>query len=136
MNKSYRELRLLGTFEERLEYLRLIGNVGQETFGFDRYFNQRFYQSREWKQVRNKVLLRDNCCDLGMEGYELYGKMLIHHINPISLQDIQDASDYLFNPDNLITVSPDTHNAIHYGRELVKREPMIRTPNDTCPWKH
>lgn len=137
MIKSYTELSRLQTFEERFEYLRLYGRVGKDTFGFDRIFNQMFYRSNEWKQVRNYVITRDNGCDLGVEGYEIYGqRIIIHHINPITLEDIENHSDILLDPENLITTIHSTHNAIHYGDEnLIVREPIERTRNDTCPWK-
>lgn len=137
MFKSYTELSRLQTFEERFEYLRLYGRVGKDTFGFDRIFNQMFYRSNEWKQVRNYVITRDNGCDLGVEGYEIYGqRIIIHHINPITLEDIENHSDILLDPENLITTIHSTHNAIHYGDEnLIVREPIERTRNDTCPWK-
>lgn len=137
MIKSYTELSRLQTFEERFEYLRLYGRVGKDTFGFDRIFNQMFYRSNEWKQVRNYVITRDNGCDLGVEGYEIYGqRIIIHHINPIALEDIENHSDILLDPENLITTIHSTHNAIHYGDEnLIVREPIERTRNDTCPWK-
>lgn len=135
--RTYTELSALPTFEERFQYLRLNGSIGEITFGFDRYVNQKFYRSAEWKQIRNYVIVRDNGCDLGVEGYEIHEKILIHHMNPIVLSDIQNASDYLLNPDYLISVTLATHNAIHYGDEtLLIRAPTERRPNDTCPWKH
>ena len=135
--RTYAELSTLLTFEERYRYLRLNGSVGETTFGFDRYINQKFYRSSEWKQIRNHVIVRDNGCDLGVEGYEIHEKILIHHMNPIALSDIQNASEYLLNPDYLISVTLATHNAIHYGDEtLLIRAPTERRPNDTCPWKH
>jgi len=133
---SYKELAALLTFEERFEYLRLKGYVGKETFGFDRWFNQQFYRSREWKQLREKVILRDNGCDLGISGREIQGKIIIHHLNPIAIEDIEKGSDLLFDPDNLITTTHLTHNAIHYGDEnLLMHDPIVRQPGDTCPWK-
>lgn len=135
--KTYLELSKLKTFKERYEYLRLKGKVGEETFGFDRYLNQLFYRSKEWKAVRDFVLVRDNGRDLGMEGYDIYGKVLIHHMNPISLEDIYKRSDTLLNPDYLITTTLLTHNAIHYGDDsLLITAPVERAKNDTCPWKH
>lgn len=134
--RCYSELIEIPTFEERFRYLQLNGSVGQDTFGFDRYMNQVFYQSREWKRVRDQVIIRDNGCDLGIEGYEIHGKILIHHMNPITVKDIATISDYLMNPEYLICVSHTTHNAIHYGDEnLIPKGPIIRTPNDTCPWR-
>lgn len=137
MSRSYSELILLPTFKERYEYLRLDGVIGEETFGFDRYVNQRFYKSREWKQVRDLVIIRDNGCDLGIEGFDIYGKIFIHHMNPIMLRDIQNATEFLLNPEYLICTTLDTHNAIHYGdSNLLVTDPLERTKNDTCPWKH
>lgn len=134
--KTYSQLIALPTFEERFRYLRLRGAVGEDTFGFDRYLNQAFYRSAEWKRVRDLVIIRDNGCDLAFEGREIYGRILIHHMNPISVKDIQDASDILLNPEYLICVTHATHNAIHYGDEnLLVKPPVERTPNDTCPWK-
>lgn len=137
MIKTYSELSELKTFEERFEYLRLDGEVGRDTFGFDRIFNQRFYRSVEWKRIRNEVIIRDNGCDLGIEGHEIYGqRILIHHMNPISLEDLERRSDILLNPEYLITTVHSTHNAIHYGDiDLIPRMPIERTKNDTCPWK-
>ena len=134
--RTYSELCKLSTFEERFDYLRLNGSVGKDTFGFDRYLNQQFYRSREWKRIRDRVILRDNGCDLGVEGYEIRGRILIHHINPISVEDIQTMSDLLMNPEYLICASHRTHNAIHYGDEsLIITAPIERTQNDTCPWR-
>ena len=134
--KTYSELIMIPTFEERYEYLRIGGSVGEETFGFDRYLNQIFYKSKEWKAVRRFVIVRDNGCDLGMEGYEIYGKILIHHINPISKKDILERSDFLLNPEFLICTSKKTHDAIHYGdANLLPMEPIERRPNDMCPWR-
>lgn len=138
MLKTYTELSRLKTFEERFEYLRLNGRVGKDTFGFDRIFNQMFYRSAEWKRVRNHVIIRDNGCDLGIEGREIYGqRIIIHHLNPISLDDIDKKTDILLNPEYLITTIHTTHNAIHYGDEnLLDRAPIERSRNDTCPWRH
>ena len=137
MLKTYSELSKLNTFEERFEYLRLNGQVGKDTFGFDRIFNQIFYRSIEWKRVRDRVILRDNGCDLGIPGHEIYGqRILIHHMNPISLEDLERRSEILMNPEYLITTIHNTHNAIHYGDEnLLIKLPRERTKNDTCPWK-
>lgn len=135
--RTYSELITLPTFSQRFKYLQLNGKVGKDTFGFDRYLNQKFYQSKEWKQIRDYVIVRDNGCDLGINGYEIYGRIYIHHMNPICAKDIQMVSDYLLNPDYLITVTHQTHNAIHYGdEELFMKEPIERSKNDTCPWKH
>ena len=134
--KTYSELITLPTFEERYRYLRLEGAVGVDTFGFDRIFNQMFYTSSEWKRVRDIVITRDNGCDLGIEGREIYGKVVIHHLNPISLEDIENATEYLLNPEYLITTTHNTHNAIHYGDESkLVTNPIERRRNDTCPWK-
>lgn len=135
--RCYSELIEIPTFEERFRYLQLNGSVGKDTFGFDRYMNQAFYQSREWKRVRDFVILRDNGCDLGVDGYTIYGKVLIHHMNPITVKDIATVSNFLMNPEYLICVSHTTHNAIHYGDEnLIPKGPIVRTPNDTCPWRN
>lgn len=134
--KTYSELRSLKTFEERYRYLRLYGRVGADTFGFDRIFNQMFYRSREWKSIRDEIIIRDNGCDLGVDGYEVHGRIIIHHMNPISLEDIQRNSDLLMNPEYLITTALSTHNAIHYGDEnLLMKTPIERSRYDTCPWK-
>lgn len=134
--KTYSELITLPTFEERYEYLRLKGVVGKDTFGFDRYLNQNFYRSTEWKRIRDFVIVRDNGCDLGIEDRVIYGKILIHHMNPITDQDIIHATDALLNPEYLISVTHTTHNAIHYGDvDLLVTAPIVRTRNDTCPWK-
>lgn len=135
--KTYSELILLPTFEERFRYLQLNGSVCKETFGFNRYLNQNFYRSAEWKRVRDKVIIRDNGCDLGIEDRLIYGNVLIHHMNPINDKDIYNLTDVLLNPEYLICVSHNTHNAIHYGNEeLLVKAPIVRTKNDTCPWKH
>ena len=127
----------LETFEERYQYLRLDGVIGEDTFGFDRYLNQIFYRSQRWKRVRDQVIVRDNGCDLGIEGHEIYGKVLIHHMNPITIRDIENESDFLLNPEYLICVTHNTHNAIHYGDEgLLMKGPIERTKNDMCPWRH
>ena len=134
--KSYSELKRLSTFEERFEYLKLNGKVGQDTFGFDRVFNQMFYRSKEWKRLRDYVITRDNGCDLGIEGREIYTRPIIHHMNPITLDDIRESSEFLMNPEYLITTIHSTHNAIHYGdSNLLLKDPITRTKNDTCPWK-
>lgn len=135
--KTYSELIALPTFEERYRYCRLGGAVGEETFGFDRLVNQYFYQrNREWEAVRRHVILRDNGCDLGILGREIQGKILVHHMNPLSLRDIELKSDILLNPEFLISTSLMTHNAIHYGDEsLLILNPIERTKNDTCPWR-
>ena len=135
--KTHSELILLPTFEERFKYLQLNGRVGDDTFGFDRYINQIFYRSTEWKRIRDLVIIRDNGCDLALEGYEIYGRILIHHMNPITVKDVELSTEYLMNPEYLICVTHNTHNAIHYGDEkLINKGPVVRTKNDTCPWKH
>lgn len=134
--RTYTELSRLKSFEERCKYLILKGSVGIETFGFDRYLNQSFYKSLEWKNVRDAVILRDNGCDLGVEGYEIHDKIIIHHMNPIKPEDIINKLDSVLNPEFLICVSHRTHNAIHYGGlEQLPSLPKERTRNDTCPWK-
>lgn len=136
-NKRYSELVQLQTFDERYDYLKLNGEVGIDTFGPNRIFNQKFYRSKEWKRVRDEVIIRDGACDLGIPGREITGRIYIHHMNPITMDDISDSSDLLLNPDNLICVSEDTHNAIHYGdKSLIHKNDIVeRKPNDTCPWK-
>lgn len=134
--KSYSELIKIPTFIERYRYLKLNGFVGDETFGHDRYLNQILYHSPEWKRFRRDIILRDNGCDLGCEGYEIIGKVLIHHIDPITVRDVETRDPKIFDPENVISVTLNTHNAIHYGDEgLLIIEPLVRTPNDTCPWK-
>lgn len=137
MIRTYTELIKLPTFEERFEYLKLNGAVGNQTFGYDRYLNQNFYRSSMWRQLRHKIILRDMGCDLGVEGYEIYGKVIIHHMNPITANDIEESSIYLMNPEYLICVSNETHQAIHYGDKSLLREMEVieRRPNDTSPWK-
>lgn len=134
--RTYSELITLPTFEERYRYLRLNGRVGEDTFGFDRYINQAFYKSDEWLSLRNEIIVRDNGCDLGIEGREIHGRILIHHMNPITVEDITRRSDYLLNPEFLITTVKSTHDAIHYGDEnSIITIPRERTRNDTCPWR-
>ena len=135
--RTYSELITLSTFEERYKYLQLSSSIGEETFGFDRYLNQNFYRSKEWKRIRDFIIIRDNGCDLGVEDRTIYGKIIIHHMNPIRTKDIQDVSDYLLNPEYLICTTHQTHNAIHYGDEnLLVCNPIERIANDTCPWRH
>lgn len=136
--KTYSELITFNSFEDRFNYLKLDGSIGIETFGFDRIFNQRFYTSKEWKDVRDFVIVRDNGCDLGVEGFDIYGqRIIIHHLNPIALEDIDRRTDFLLNPEYLITTTHQTHNAIHYGDEnLLVKSPIERSKNDTCPWRH
>lgn len=134
--KTYSELKKLKTFEERFEYLKEPGTVGEETFGFDRYANQALYNSREWKKVRDKVIIRDNGCDLGIEGREIPKDILVHHLNPISVVQIINRDPLIFDPENLITTSHRTHNAIHYGdKDQLLSNPTERSKGDTCPWK-
>lgn len=135
--RTYSELTKIKTFNDRYEYLQLGGTVGAATFGFDRIFNQMFYQSEEWKQVRNDVIIRDLGCDLGLKDYEIVGSIYIHHMNPIRLNDIKNNNAILLDPEFLICTSFDTHNAIHYGdkNKLPKQTLVERTPNDTCPWR-
>lgn len=135
--KTYSELITIPTFEERFEYLQLKGSVGKDTFGYDRYLNQVLYRSPEWKRLRNQIIIRDDGCDLACDGYDVYGKVLIHHLNPITVEDVLARSRKVFDPDNLVCVSHNTHNAIHYGDvDLLVTGPIIRTKNDTCPWRH
>lgn len=134
--RTYSELITLPTFEERFRYLKLDGDVGVETFGFDRYLNQAFYSSDEWKSIRNQVIIRDNGCDLGIEGREIYKRIIIHHMNPITKEDLLYKTEYLLNPEYLICTIKATHDAIHYGDEnLLLKDPIERKPNDTCPWR-
>lgn len=134
--RCYSELIRLPTFKERYDYLKLGGAVGAETFGFDRYLNQTLYRSAEWKRFRNKIILRDNGYDLACDGYEICGKVLVHHIDPLTIEDVINRSFKIFDPENVICVSLDTHNAIHYSdASLLVLGPVERTPYDTCPWK-
>ena len=137
LHRSYHELARLSTFEERYEYLRLSGMVGQATFGSDRYVNQILYKSSEWRSFRNQVIIRDNGCDLGIPGRDIIGdRIIIHHINPLTVEDVENKSSVIFDLDNVICVSHNTHQAIHYGdQSLLPKDPVERSPNDTCPWK-
>ena len=135
--RTYSELITLPTFLDRFNYLKLGGLVGKETFGFDRYLNQTLYRSAEWKRFRREIIIRDNGMDLALDGYEIFGKIMVHHIDPLTIQDIIRRDPKIFDPENVICVSMNTHNAIHYGDEsLLITEPIVRTKNDTCPWKH
>lgn len=135
-DRNHSELILLPTFRERFNYLKLGGSVGADTFGFDRYLNQRFYRSREWLSVRDYVIVRDLGCDLGIEGYEILHRIIIHHMNPISVRDIQHSTKQLLDPEYLICTTHATHNAIHYGDEsLLQIEEITRAANDTSPWR-
>ena len=137
MIRTYSELITLPTFEERYQYLKIGGTVGEETFGFDRYLNQSFYKTKEWLRIRDHVIVRDQGCDLAMIDREIRGKILIHHMNPITKEDIVRRSKYLLDPEYLICTVKNTHDAIHYGDEsLLIKAPIERQKNDTCPWRH
>lgn len=134
--RTYSELMELETFEERFRYLKLTANIGEETFGFDRYLNQQFYRSNEWKRLRNEIIIRDNACDLGIPNRELNKRIIIHHMNPISKNDLIHQTDFLLNPEYLICTSVLTHSAIHYGDDsLLDTSFVERSKNDTCPWR-
>jgi hypothetical protein len=134
--KTYSEMILLPTYNERFRYLKLDGKVGADTFGLDRYLNQVFYRSAEWKRIRDMVIVRDNGCDLGIPELPIYGKVIIHHMNPLSVDDIlNDDTEYMMNPEYLVCVSHSTHNAIHYGDDSQLQEYIPRRANDTAPWK-
>lgn len=138
MIKTYSELIRIPTFEERYQYLRLHGSVGEETFGFRRWFNQEFYHSDKWKRFRDQIIIRDSGCDLALDGFEIYDSIIIHHLNPITYDDILNQNPCVFDPDNVVCTKLSTHNAIHYGENetlLSKIFPVERTRNDTCPWK-
>jgi hypothetical protein len=135
MIRSYKELRRLATFEERYDYLKLKGTVGASTFGFDRWMNQAFYTSREWRLIRNHIIARDNGCDLGIDGYEMHDRIYIHHINPMSVAHITQGDEDILDPEYLIATSHRTHNAIHYGDEKLLRQPLVpRRAGDTKLW--
>lgn len=134
--KTYSEMVKFNTFKERFNYLSLKGTVAEETFGFDRYLNQHFYKSRDWKRLREQIIVRDFGCDLGVHGYDIVGKIIVHHMNPIALRDLYNFTDFLLNPEYMVCVSHSTHNAIHYGDDsLIIDTPVERKPNDTCPWR-
>ena len=136
MTKTYSELITIKNFEDRFEYLRLNGSVGKDTFGHNRYLNQLLYRSAEWKRLRRTIIIRDNGCDLACEGFDIDGRLLIHHINPITVDDVVARNPIVFDPNNLITTTHNTHNAIHYGDDtLLIVSPIERTKNDTCPWR-
>jgi hypothetical protein len=136
MIKRYSTMVQLEKFLDRYEYLKLSGTIGEETFGYDRYINQKLYRSKEWRDIRHKVIVRDEACDLAHLDFPIHGKIIIHHINPITLSDIEDANPKVFDLNNLVCVSMNTHNAIHYGdEELLPHDPVERTPFDTCPWR-
>ena len=134
--RTYSELITLPTFEERFKYLQLGGKVGEDTFGHDRYLNQMFYTSDEWRRIRRGVIVRDNGCDLGIQDREIHGLIIIHHMNPITIEDIINRSEFLLNPEYLISTVKNTHDAIHFSDErILITDPIERRPNDTCPWK-
>ena len=134
--RTYSELITLPTFEERFRYLQLGGKVGEDTFGHDRYLNQMFYTSDEWRRIRRDVIVRDNGCDLGIQDREIHGLIIIHHMNPITIEDIINRSEFLLNPEYLISTIKNTHDAIHFSDErILITDPIERRPNDTCPWK-
>ena len=136
MIRTYSELSNLQTFKERFDYLNLNGKVGEDTFGHSRFLNQDFYSSPEWRRTRRNIIIRDNGCDMGLEGYSIQGRIYVHHINPITVDDILERRPCLFDPENLICVSSMTHEAITYGIEdMLPTDPVIRRPNDTCPWR-
>lgn len=135
MIRRYSDLCRLRTFDERFDYLRLNGAVGESTFGFDRYLNQHLYRSSEWKKIRNAVIVRDDGCDMGLADYPA-NRIIVHHMNPLSVEDLENRSDLIFDPEFLICVSFNTHNAIHFGDEtLLPKPPVERKPGDTCPWR-
>ena len=137
MIRTYSELITLPTFEERSQYLKIGGTVGEETFGFDQYLNQSFYKTKEWLRIRDHVIVRDQGCDLAMIDREIRGKILVHHMNPITKEDIARRTKYLLDPEYLICTVKNTHDAIHYGDEsLLIKAPIERQKNDTCPWRH
>lgn len=135
--RTYSELRRLSTFEERFKYLKLSGQVGIETFGHDRILNQNLYQrDPRWKSARDKVIIRDSGCDLGIPGREIHGKVIVHHMNVVTEEDILNDAEWIFDPEYLISTTPITHNAIHYSNsDILPKDPIERTKNDTCPWK-
>lgn len=134
--RKHNELKRLNTFEERYEYLQLKGKVGEDTFGFDRYLNQLLYTSKRWRRTRDNVIIRDEGCDLGMEDYKIRGFIIIHHLNPITIEMVENDSNEIYDLDNLICTSHNTHNAIHYGNaSLLPKLPVERRKNDTCPWR-
>lgn len=136
MSKSYSELIAIPSFEERYRYLRIRGTIGIETFGFDRYLNQALYRDGYWKEIRRKIIIRDEGCDLAFPGREIPGRIIIHHLNPLTEKDLLNRSDKIFDPENLITTCIRTHNAIHYGDEsLLYQDPIERKENDTIPWR-
>ena len=136
MIRCYNDLIQLKTFEERFQYLKIHGKVGEETFGLDRYINQQLYKSQKWRSTRSRIIIRDDGCDLGIDGRQLDDYIVVHHMNPIALEDIEEERDIVFDPDYLICCSTRTHRAIHFGDEnLLIRDPVVRRPNDTCLWR-
>lgn len=134
--KTYSELIILPTFIERFNYLKIGGQVGEQTFGYDRYLNQILYRTPEWKRFRRDIIVRDMGCDLACDDREIVGKVIVHHLNPLLIDDVVNLSPKIFDPENVVCCSLDTHNAIHYGdTSLLMKEPVVRTKNDTCPWK-
>lgn len=134
--KSYSELITLSTFEKRFQYLKLEGTIGQETFGSRRWLNQNFYHSDKWLRFRDSIIIRDSGCDLGVQGYDIYGPVLIHHLNPITYENILYNDQCVFDPENVICTNLRTHNAIHYGTDNVVTNTLVeRSRNDTCPWR-
>ena len=135
--RTYSELITIPTFEERYNYLKLNGIVGKETFGYDRYLNQLLYRSSDWRSFRDRIIIRDNGCDLACEGFELQSRIIIHHIDPITVEDILNKHPKVFDPENVVSTSHNTHLAIHYGdKNLISIAPINRYKNDTCPWIH
>jgi len=136
MIRTYSYLIKLPTFEERYRYLKLNGKVGEATFGFQRWLNQEFYHSDDWLGFRDGIIIRDNGCDLAVKGFDIYGSILIHHLNPITYDDIIDRNPIVFDPENVISTKLSTHNAIHYGNEsILILTPIERSKYDTCPWR-
>lgn len=134
--RCYRELKRLKTFQERYDYLKIGGLVGDSTFGFERYLNQMLYSSPQWRKVRDQVIIRDNGNDLGVEGFQIYDHIIVHHMNPITVEQIEEAASEIFDPEYLVCCSTQTHNAIHFGdKSLLPQLPVERSPNDTCPWR-
>lgn len=135
MIRRYKNLSRIDTFIERYKYLKLGGVVGETTFGFDRYLNQMLYTSKRWRKTRDEIIIRDNGCDLGIEGYEIHREILVHHMNPITIEDVENDCDHIYDPEFLICTTFNTHRAIHYGDEKLLPVVLIeRKPNDTCPW--
>lgn len=136
MIRNYTELTKIDSYEKRFEYLKIGGKIGIDTFGHSRYLNQILYKCDEWKKVRREVIIRDKGCDLGISGYEIFDKIIVHHMNPITIEDVLNRKPEIFDPEYLISVSHNTHNALHYGdKRLLCLDPIERRPNDTCPWR-